>query len=115
MDRRCCLQALTTASAVAWLPGAAFAKVPILTTVNVPSSSHNIPVLGSQTVAPDPLYVQAVAVVMTHKKPSISLVQRHLLLQYSRAVGLVASMEQAGLISTYYVNGYLRIRDPAST
>ena len=60
------------------------------------------------------MYAQAVAVVMNHKKASISLVQRHLRLRYNRAAGLLLSMEQAGLISAHYFNDYRQIRAPAS-
>ena len=103
MDRRLCLQKLTTVTAVAWLPGAAFADVPQLP-----------PVSSQQTGTLDPLYAQAVAIVMTHKKASISLVQRHLRLGYSCAAGLLESMAQAGLISVQYVHGYRQILEPSS-
>lgn len=64
---------------------------------------------SGQTAAPDPLYAQAVAIVMDNKKASISMVQRHLKLGYTRAAGLLQSMEQAGLISAHYVNGFRQI------
>ncbi len=47
----------------------------------------------------DTLYDQAVAVVLQHKRASISLVQRHLRIGYNRAARLLEQMEQAGLVS----------------
>ncbi|HRD95062.1 MAG TPA: DNA translocase FtsK 4TM domain-containing protein [Rubrivivax sp.] len=47
----------------------------------------------------DSLYDQAVAVVLQHKRASISLVQRHLRIGYNRAARLLEQMEQAGLVS----------------
>jgi S-DNA-T family DNA segregation ATPase FtsK/SpoIIIE len=47
----------------------------------------------------DPMYDQAVAVVLQHKKASISLVQRHLRIGYNRAARLLEQMEKSGLVS----------------
>jgi DNA segregation ATPase FtsK/SpoIIIE, S-DNA-T family len=47
----------------------------------------------------DPLYDQAVAVVLEHKRASISLVQRHLRIGYNRAARLLEDMEKAGMVS----------------
>lgn len=57
----------------------------------------------------DPLYAQAVAIVMLNQKANISFVQRHLKLGYNRAARLLESMEHNGLIGTEYVNGYRQI------
>lgn len=47
----------------------------------------------------DPLYDQAVDVVLKNKRASISLVQRHLRIGYNRAARLIEAMEKAGLVS----------------
>lgn len=53
----------------------------------------------------DPLYDQAVAVVIESRRASISLVQRHLRIGYNRAARLVEQMEIAGLVSPMESNG----------
>ena len=53
----------------------------------------------------DPLYDQAVQVVLQNRKASVSLVQRHLRIGYNRAARLVETMERAGLVSPMQSNG----------
>jgi S-DNA-T family DNA segregation ATPase FtsK/SpoIIIE len=53
----------------------------------------------------DALYDQAVAVVLQHKRASISLVQRHLRIGYNRAARLLEQMEKSGLVSAMATNG----------
>jgi DNA segregation ATPase FtsK/SpoIIIE, S-DNA-T family len=53
----------------------------------------------------DPLYDQAVEIVLRTRRPSISLVQRHLRIGYNRAARLIEQMEQAGLVSPMQANG----------
>jgi S-DNA-T family DNA segregation ATPase FtsK/SpoIIIE len=53
----------------------------------------------------DTMYDQAVAVVLQHKRASISLVQRHLRIGYNRAARLLEQMEKAGLVSPMATNG----------
>jgi S-DNA-T family DNA segregation ATPase FtsK/SpoIIIE len=47
----------------------------------------------------DPLYDQAVEVVLKNRRASISLVQRHLRIGYNRSARLIEAMERAGLVS----------------
>ncbi|MCH8180214.1 MAG: hypothetical protein IIA02_10590 [Proteobacteria bacterium] len=47
----------------------------------------------------DPMYQQAVEIVTSQQRASISLVQRHLRIGYNRAARLLEAMESAGLIS----------------
>jgi S-DNA-T family DNA segregation ATPase FtsK/SpoIIIE len=53
----------------------------------------------------DPMYDQAVAIVLQHKKASISLVQRHLRIGYNRSARLLEQMEKSGLVSALSPSG----------
>ena len=53
----------------------------------------------------DPMYDQAVQVVLQHRRASISLVQRHLRIGYNRAARLLEQMEKSGLVSGMATNG----------
>ena len=61
----------------------------------------------------DPMYDQAVEVVLKNRKASISLVQRHLKIGYNRAARLVEDMEKAGLVSSMSSSGQREILVPA--
>ena len=61
----------------------------------------------------DPMYDQAVEVVLKNRKASISLVQRHLKIGYNRAARLVEDMEKAGLVSAMTADGKRDILVPA--
>jgi DNA segregation ATPase FtsK/SpoIIIE, S-DNA-T family len=60
----------------------------------------------------DPMYDQAVEVVLKNRKASISLVQRHLKIGYNRAARLVEDMEKAGMVSAMSSNGQREILVP---
>jgi S-DNA-T family DNA segregation ATPase FtsK/SpoIIIE len=60
----------------------------------------------------DPLYDQAVQVVLQNKRASISLVQRHLRIGYNRAARLLEDMEKAGLVSAMGGSGNREILVP---
>ena len=55
--------------------------------------------------ASDPLYDQAVEVVRTHRRASVSLVQRHLRVGFNRAGNLLEAMETLGVVSGMASNG----------
>ena len=61
----------------------------------------------------DPMYDQAVAIVLKTRRPSISLVQRHLRIGYNRAARLIEQMERAGLVSAMQTNGNREVLVPA--
>jgi DNA segregation ATPase FtsK/SpoIIIE, S-DNA-T family len=63
----------------------------------------------------DPMYDQAVEVVLKNRKASISLVQRHLKIGYNRAARLVEDMENAGLVSAMSSSGQREILVPSRT
>ena len=60
----------------------------------------------------DPLYDQAVEVVLKNRRASISLVQRHLRIGYNRAARLLEDMEKAGMVSSMQSNGNREILVP---
>jgi len=62
-------------------------------------------VTGFTDAESDPLYDQAVEVVLKNRRASISSVQRHLRIGYNRAARLLEQMEQAGLVSAMQSNG----------
>ncbi len=63
----------------------------------------------------DAMYDQAVAIVLQHRKASISLVQRHLRIGYNRAARLLEQMEKSGLVSSMSTNGNRDLLVPART
>jgi len=68
---------------------------------------------GGEGGEKDPMYDQAVEVVLKNRKASISLVQRHLKIGYNRAARLVEDMEKAGLVSAMSGSGQREILVPA--
>jgi S-DNA-T family DNA segregation ATPase FtsK/SpoIIIE len=68
---------------------------------------------GSGGGEKDPMYDQAVEVVLKNRRASISLVQRHLKIGYNRAARLVEEMENAGLVSAMSGSGQREILVPA--
>jgi S-DNA-T family DNA segregation ATPase FtsK/SpoIIIE len=68
---------------------------------------------GGADAESDPLYDQAVEIVMKTRRPSISLVQRHLRIGYNRAARLIEAMEKAGLVSAMQGNGNREVLAPA--
>ncbi|MDH3548627.1 MAG: DNA translocase FtsK 4TM domain-containing protein [Gammaproteobacteria bacterium] len=70
------------------------------------------PSADSADAEQDPLYDQAVQVVMDTRKASISGVQRRLKIGYNRAARMVESMEAAGLVGPLQPNGTREILVP---
>ncbi len=60
----------------------------------------------------DPLYDEAVSIVMKTRRASISSVQRQLRIGYNRAARLIEEMERAGLVSSMQSNGNREILAP---
>ncbi|HEX4387379.1 MAG TPA: DNA translocase FtsK 4TM domain-containing protein [Steroidobacteraceae bacterium] len=61
----------------------------------------------------DPLYDEAVRIVTSERKPSISYVQRRLKIGYNRAARLLEQMELAGLVGPLNSNGSRDVLAPA--
>ncbi len=60
----------------------------------------------------DPLYDEAVAIVLKTRRASISGVQRQLRIGYNRAARLIEDMERAGLVSSMQSNGNREVIAP---
>ena len=61
----------------------------------------------------DPLYDQAVRIVIESRKASISGVQRRLKIGYNRAARMIETMEAAGLVGPLQSNGMREVLAPA--
>jgi DNA segregation ATPase FtsK/SpoIIIE, S-DNA-T family len=68
---------------------------------------------GTEDAEADPLYDEAVRIVTTERKPSISYVQRRLKIGYNRAARLLEAMETAGLVGPLQPNGARDVLAPA--
>jgi S-DNA-T family DNA segregation ATPase FtsK/SpoIIIE len=68
--------------------------------------------VGAPSGEADPLYDQAVGIVLKNRRASISLVQRHLRIGYNRAARLLEQMEQSGIVSQMQSNGNREILVP---
>jgi S-DNA-T family DNA segregation ATPase FtsK/SpoIIIE len=60
----------------------------------------------------DPLYDQAVRIVVESRKASISGVQRRLKIGYNRAARMIEFMENAGLVGPLQSNGSREVLAP---
>jgi S-DNA-T family DNA segregation ATPase FtsK/SpoIIIE len=84
----------------------ALAKPEYLADVLEPAAGEDAPAAeGVLSGEKDPLYDQAVDIVLRTRRPSISLVQRHLRIGYNRAARLIEDMERAGMVSAMQSNG----------
>ncbi|HSU75891.1 MAG TPA: DNA translocase FtsK 4TM domain-containing protein [Burkholderiales bacterium] len=90
------------------------AKPEYLADVLEPAQPEDAPgVEGIPSGEKDPLYDQAVDIVLRTRRPSISLVQRHLRIGYNRAARLIEDMERAGMVSAMQTNGNREVLVPA--
>jgi S-DNA-T family DNA segregation ATPase FtsK/SpoIIIE len=76
-------------------------------------SSGSVEIKRSPEGEADPLYDEAVAIVVKTRRASISLVQRNLRIGYNRAARLIEEMERAGLVSSMQSNGNREVLAPA--
>ena len=68
---------------------------------------------GGEGGEKDPMYDQAVEIVLKDRKASISYVQRKLRIGYNRAARLLEDMEHAGLVSALTSSGQREVLVPA--
>ena len=71
-----------------------------------------IPGLDAPSEEMDPLYDEAVRIVIETRKPSISYIQRRLKVGYNRAARIVEEMEKSGLVGPLESNGSREILIP---
>ena len=71
-----------------------------------------IPGLDVPSEEMDPLYDEAVRIVIETRKPSISYIQRRLKVGYNRAARIVEEMEKSGLVGPLESNGSREILIP---
>ena len=69
--------------------------------------------MGDNDAEADPLYDQAVEIVLKNRRASISLVQRHLRIGYNRSARLIEAMEKAGLVSAMDGRGGREVLAPS--
>jgi S-DNA-T family DNA segregation ATPase FtsK/SpoIIIE len=91
----------------------ALAKPDYLSEVLQPEEPEEMALDGAPAGEKDPLYDQAVEIVLRTRRPSISLVQRHLRIGYNRAARLIEDMERAGMVSAMQSNGNREVLVPA--
>ncbi|UCD68539.1 MAG: DNA translocase FtsK, partial [Betaproteobacteria bacterium] len=77
------------------------------------SGESDVDADSEQDAESDPLYDQAVEIVIKSRRASISLVQRHLRIGYNRAARLVEQMENAGLVSSMSSSGNREVLAPS--
>ncbi len=70
---------------------------------------------GGESAEQDPLYDEAVRIVTSERKPSISYVQRRLKIGYNRAARLLEGMEQAGIVGPLQANGSRDVMAPGAS
>lgn len=80
--------------------------------VLVEDSAEDAEATGAEDAESDPLYDEAVALVLRTRRASISAVQRHLRIGYNRAARLIEAMERAGLVSPMQSNGNREVIAP---
>jgi S-DNA-T family DNA segregation ATPase FtsK/SpoIIIE len=91
----------------------ALAKPDYVGEVLEPAEPEEVAADGVPSGEKDPLYDQAVDIVLRTRRPSISLVQRHLRIGYNRAARLIEDMERAGMVSPMQSNGNREVLVPA--
>ena len=79
----------------------------------IPGISNEPAAAGELDGETDPLYDQAVSIVLETRRASVSGIQRRLKVGYNRAARMVETMEQVGLVSSLQSNGSREVLAPA--
>ncbi|MCL2873055.1 MAG: DNA translocase FtsK 4TM domain-containing protein [Betaproteobacteria bacterium] len=69
---------------------------------------------GGNDAEADPMYDQAVALVLKTRRPSISWIQRNFGIGYNRAARMIEQMERVGIVSAMQSNGNREVLVPAT-
>lgn len=77
----------------------------IITGSATPESGSDEKLFSDDSAEQDPLYDEAVAIVIKTQRATISSIQRHLRIGYNRAARLIEQMETAGIVSPMEHNG----------
>lgn len=77
-------------------------------------TTDDLPGMGRNDSENDPMYDEAVALVVKTRKASISSVQRGLRIGYNRAARLIEQMEADGIVSAAESNGNRNVLSPES-
>lgn len=83
----------------------------VLTSMEEQGDGGDLESVSSDAEA-DPLYDQAVAIVLKSRRASISFVQRDLRIGYNRAARLIEQMEKAGIVTAMQHNGNREVIAP---
>jgi S-DNA-T family DNA segregation ATPase FtsK/SpoIIIE len=76
------------------------------------SGEDALPGMGGEDSEQDALYDEAVKIVISERKPSISYVQRRLKIGYNRSARLLEAMENAGVVGPLQPNGSREVLVP---
>jgi S-DNA-T family DNA segregation ATPase FtsK/SpoIIIE len=87
-------------------------KGPSMPIPGLTSDEDDFGAAGGGDAEQDALYDEAVKIVTTERKPSISYVQRRLKIGYNRAARMLEAMEQAGIVGTLQSNGSREVLAP---
>jgi S-DNA-T family DNA segregation ATPase FtsK/SpoIIIE len=79
----------------------------------IPGEEEEFGAVGAGDPEQDPLYDEAVRIVTTERKPSISYVQRRLKIGYNRAARMLEAMEMAGIVGPLQTNGGREVLAPS--
>jgi len=77
------------------------------------SGEDGMPGAGGEDAEQDALYDEAVKIVISERKPSISYVQRRLKIGYNRSARLLEAMEAAGVVGPLQPNGSREVLVPS--
>jgi S-DNA-T family DNA segregation ATPase FtsK/SpoIIIE len=76
------------------------------------SGEEGAPGMPGADAEQDALYDEAVKIVISERKPSISYVQRRLKIGYNRSARLLEAMEAAGVVGPLQTNGSREVLIP---